>query len=57
MPVDNLGRQHAYHTIADRKKADQCKSEGLEPARQDQLDKQQKQKFYDFAQQRVPTNL
>ncbi len=42
MPVDNLGRQHAYDTIADRDMADQCKSEGVEPARLDQLDKQQK---------------
>ena len=57
MPVDNLGRQHAYDTIADRDMADQCESEGVEPARLDQLDKQQKQRFYDFAQQRVPTNL
>ena len=57
MPVDNLGRQHAYDTITDRDKADQCESEGVEPARLDQLDKQQKQRFYDFAQHRVPTNL
>ena len=49
MLVDNLGSQHAYNTIADRNKADQCKSEGVEPARLDQLDKQQKQRFYDFA--------
>ncbi len=57
MPVDNLGRQHAYDTIADRHKADTCESEGVEPARLDQLDKQQKQRFYDFAQHRVPPNL
>ena len=43
MPVDNLRRQHAYDTIADRDKADPCESEGVEPARLDQLDKQQKQ--------------
>ena len=35
MPVDNLGHQHAYATIADRDKADQCKSEGVEPTRLD----------------------
>ena len=57
MPVDNLGRQHAYNTIADRDKADLCKSEGVEPARLDQLDKQQKQRFYNLAQNRVSTNL
>ncbi len=57
MPVDNLGRQHAYDTIADRDKADLCESEGVELVRLDQLDKQQKQMFHDFAQQRVPTNL
>ncbi len=57
MPVDNFGRQHVYDTIADRDKADPCESEGGEPARLDQLDKKQKQRFYDFAQQRVPTNL
>ncbi len=56
MPVDNLGRQHAYDTIADRDRADPCKSEKVEPAKLDQLDKQQKQRFYDFAQQRVLTN-
>ncbi len=50
IPVDNLRRQHAYDTIADRDKADPCESEGVEPARLDQLDKQQKQRFYDFAQ-------
>ena len=50
MPVDNLGRQHAYDTIADRDMADQCESEGVEPARLNQLDKQQKQRFYNFAQ-------
>ena len=27
MPVDNLGRQHAYNAIAGRNKADRCKSE------------------------------
>ena len=57
MWVDNLRRQHAYDTIADRDKADLCKSEGMKPARLDQLDKQQKQRFYDFAQHRVSTNL
>ncbi len=57
MPVDNLGRQHAYDTIADRDKADPCESEGVESARLDQLDKQRKQRFYNFAQQRVSTNL
>ncbi len=57
MPVDNLGDQHAYNTIADRDKADPCKSEGMGSARLDQLDKQQKQKFHDFAQHIVPTNL
>ena len=57
MPVDNLGRQHAYDTIADHDKADLYKSEGMEPARLDRLDKQQKQRFYDFAQHRVLTNL
>ncbi len=57
MPIDNLGRQHAYNTIADRDKADLCKSKRVEPAKLDQLDKQQKQMFYDFAQYRVPTNL
>ncbi len=57
MPVDNPERQHAYNTIADRDKADQCESEGVEPARLDQLDKQQEQNFYDFAQHKVPTNL
>ncbi len=57
IPVDNLRRQHAYYTIADRDKADQCESESVEPARLDQPDKQQKQWFYKFAQHRVPTNL
>ncbi len=57
MLVDNLGRQHAYDTIANRDKADRCESEGVEPARLDQLDKQQKQRFYDFAQYRIPSNL
>ncbi len=57
MPVDNLRRQHAYNTITDRDKADLCESEGVEPARLDQLNKQQKQKFYDFMQYRVLTNL
>ncbi len=45
MPVDNLVRQHAYATIADRDKADRCKSEGVEPTRLDQLDKQRTQRF------------
>ncbi len=57
MPIDNLGRKNAYDTIADRNKEDQCESEGVEPARLDQLDKQQKQRFYDFVQHKVPTNL
>ena len=57
MPVDNLRRQHAYDTIDDRNKVDQCEYEGVEPARLEQLDKQQKQRFYDFAEHRVPTNL
>ncbi len=57
MPEDNLGGQHAYDTIADRDMADHCESDGVEPARLDQLDKQQKQRFYNFAQHRVPTNL
>ncbi len=57
MPVDNLGRQHAYDTISDRDKADLCKSEGVEPAGLDQLDKQQKQRFYNLAQHKVSTNL
>ncbi len=48
MPVDNLGRQDAYNTIADRNKADRCESEGVESTRLDQLDKQQKQ-IHDFA--------
>ncbi len=39
MPVDNLGRQYAYNTIADRDKEDLCESERVEPARLDQLDK------------------
>ncbi len=42
MLVNNLKRQHAYNTIADRDKIDLCKSEGVEPTRLDQLDKQQK---------------
>ncbi len=47
----NLLEQSIYsNTIADRDKADLCESEGVEPARLDQLDKQQKQKLYDFAQ-------
>ncbi len=41
MLVDNFGPQHAYDTIADRDKADQFESEGVEPARLDQLDKLQ----------------
>ncbi len=56
MPVDNLGRQYAYDTISDCDKANLCESEGVEPARLDQLDKQQKQRFYDFVQHRIPTN-
>ena len=57
MPVDNPEYQPAYNAIAHLDKADPYKSEGVEPARLDQLDKQQKQRFYDFAQHRVPTNL
>ncbi len=57
MPVDNLGPKHAYNTIADRNKAELCQSEVVEPARLDQLDKQQKQRFYNFAQHKVPSNL
>ncbi len=57
IPVDNLGRKHAYDTIADCNKADPCESEGIESARLDQLDKQEKQRFYEFAQHIVPTNL
>ena len=57
MPIDNLVSQHVYNTIANCDKADPCESEGVEPARIDQLDKQQTQRFYDFAQHRVPTNL
>ena len=57
IPVDNLGRQHNYDTIADRDKADRCQSEQVKPAKLGQLNKQQKQKFYDFGQYRVPTNL
>ena len=57
MPIDNLGRYHAYNTIADRDKADPSESEGVESARLDQLDKQQNQRFYDLAQHRVPSNL
>ena len=57
MPVDNLGRQHVYNTIANHNKANLCESKRVEQARLDQLDKKQKQRFYDFAQQRVPTNL
>ncbi len=57
MPVDNLGRQHAYDTIADRDKADPYESEAVEPARLDELDKQQKPNFHDSTQNRVTTNL
>lgn len=57
MPVDNLVRQHVYNIIADCNKADSYKSEGVESARINQLDKQQTQRFYDFAQHRVPNNL
>ncbi len=57
IPIDNLGRQHAYITIADCDKADRYESEGVESARLDLLDKQQKQRFYDFAQHRIPINL
>ncbi len=57
MPVNNLGRQNVYDTIADRDKADPCESEEVEPTRLNQLDKQQKQRFYNFAQHRFPTNL
>ncbi len=39
IPIDNLGHQYAYDTIADRDIADQCESEKVEPARLDQLDK------------------
>lgn len=42
MPVDNLGHQHTYNNITNGDKADPCESEGVEPARLDQLDKQQK---------------
>ncbi len=52
MPVDNLGRQHAYDTITDRDKADQCESGGVEPVRLDQLDKQQKQRLQNGPQTR-----
>ncbi len=57
MLVDNLERQHAYDTITDRDKADLGKSEGVEQAILDQVDKQQKKSLYDFAKHRVPTNL
>ena len=57
MPVDNLERQHVYNTITDRDKEYQCESEGVEPTRLDQVDKQRKPRFYDFAQYRVPINL
>ncbi len=57
MPVNNLGRQHAYNTIADCNKADLCQSEAMEPARLDQLNQQQKQNFYDFVQHRLPIHL
>ncbi len=57
MPVDNLRRHHTHNTIADRDKVDLCESEGVKPARLDQLEKQQKQKFYDFAKYRVPIYL
>ena len=42
MPVDNLGYQHTYNTIANLDKANLYKSEEVELARLDQLDKQQK---------------
>ncbi len=57
MPVDNLRRQYAYNTIADRDKAYPCESEGVDPTRLEQLDKQQNQSIYNFAQHRVHTNL
>lgn len=63
MPVDDLGRQRetgeyrAYEATIGRDNADPCESEGVEPARLDELDKQQKFRFYDFAQHRVPTKL
>ncbi len=57
IPVDVLGPQHAYNTIADRDKADLCESEGVEPARLSQVDNQRKQKFYDFARDKIFINL
>ena len=50
--VDNFEREYTYDTISNRDKANLCKSEGVELARLDQLDKQQKQSIYDFAQHR-----
>ncbi len=49
MPVDNLWRQHVYDIIADRNKTDPCESEEMESVILDQLDKQQKQKVFNFA--------
>lgn len=42
MQIDNLEYQPVYNTIADLDKANPYKSEGREPARLNQLDKQQK---------------
>ena len=44
------------HSVPDRN-TDPFESEGVEPARLDQLFNQQSQRFYDFAQHRVPTKL
>ena len=57
LPVDSLGRQHAYDIIGNRNKEDLCKAEKVKPAILDQLDKQYKQRFYNFVQHIVSPNL
>lgn len=53
IPINNPGFQSAYNAIANLDKANPYKSKGMESARLDQLDQQQKQRFYNFAQYRV----
>lgn len=57
MPVDDFDHPHTYEAIPCHDKADPLKSEGVEPAKLDQLFKQQNQRFYTFAHHRIPTKL
>ena len=57
IPVIDLASNEQQNIISNCDNADPCKSEKVEPARLDQLEKQQKFRFYDFVQHRIPTKL